>query len=62
MVNYVYESESEKEYRIREVETEQIIKTGLTLEKAKKMKRFLNFGGGFNGYTPSFILLSAKTK
>lgn len=60
MINYVFETESPNSYRIKEVPTDQIIKTGLSLDNAKKMKRFLNFGGGFAGFTPAFILLSAK--
>jgi hypothetical protein len=41
---------------ILEVKTDQIIKSGLPLRKAKELCRHLNFGGGFDGFTPSFFL------
>lgn len=36
--------------------TNQVIKSGLSLQKAKEMVRHLNLGGGFDGWTPSFFL------
>jgi len=46
---------------ILETKTDQIIKRGLGLRKAKEMIRHLNFGGGFDGSTPAFFLAeSAK--
>jgi hypothetical protein len=46
---------------ILETKTDQIIKRGLGLRKAKEMVRHLNFGGGFDGSTPAFFLAeSAK--
>ena len=41
---------------ILEVKTDQIIKRGLGLRKAKDLVRHLNFGGGFDGSTPAFFL------
>lgn len=41
---------------ILEIKTDQIIKKGLPMTKAKKLCRHLNFGGGFDGWTPAFFL------
>lgn len=41
---------------IIETKTDQIIKRGLVLGKAKELVRHLNFGGGFDGSTPAFFL------
>jgi len=45
---------------ILETKTNQIIKTGIDLKKAKEMIRHLNFGGGFDGETPTFFLSDIK--
>jgi hypothetical protein len=44
---------------ILETKTDQIVKSGLGLRKAKEMVRHLNFGGGFDGFTPSFFLANS---
>lgn len=36
--------------------TNQVIKSGLSLQKAKEIVRHLNLGGGFDGFTPAFFL------
>ena len=41
---------------ILEVKTSQIVKSGLGMRKAKELCRHLNFGGGFDGFTPVFFL------
>ena len=41
---------------ILETKTDQIIKRGVRMSKAKEMVRHLNFGGGFDGSTPAFFL------
>lgn len=41
---------------ILETKTDQIVKSGLGLRKAKELVRHLNFGGGFDGFTPNFFL------
>lgn len=41
---------------VYEVATEQVIKTFDSLDKARKFMRKLNLGGGFDGWTPSFVL------
>ena len=45
---------------ILETKTNQIIKIGIGLKKAKEMVRHLNFGGGFDGETPAFFLSDIK--
>ena len=46
---------------ILETKTDQIVKRGLGIRKAKDLVRHLNFGGGFDGSTPAFFLAeSAK--
>lgn len=41
---------------ILETKTNQIVKRGLGMRKVKEMVRHLNFGGGFDGWTPAFFL------
>lgn len=41
---------------ILEIPTDQIVLRGLGMRKAKEMVRHLNFGGGFDGFTPAFFL------
>jgi hypothetical protein len=41
---------------ILEVNTDQIVMKSLPQRKAKEMVRHLNFGGGFDGFTPAFFL------
>jgi hypothetical protein len=41
---------------VEEKETNQIIETFDEYSEAKKYMKFLNLGGGFDGFTPSFIL------
>jgi len=45
---------------ILETKTNQIIKIGIDLKKAKEIIRHLNFGGGFDGETPTFFLSDIK--
>ena len=39
-----------------EVNTGHKIKTGMSVDKARDLCRGLNFGKGFDGWTPSFFL------
>lgn len=41
---------------VKEQATDYIIKTFDNREEAKKVMKFLNLGGGFSGWTPSFLL------
>jgi hypothetical protein len=43
---------------IVETKTNQIIKCGLGMKEAKELVRHLNFGGGFDGETPTFFLVN----
>lgn len=43
-------------FNVIETTTNQIIKTFMVEKEAKQFLRHLNFGGGFDGWTPSFIL------
>jgi len=38
-----------------EIPTEQTIKTFMDRKEAKKFLRHLNLGGGFSGWTPTFL-------
>jgi hypothetical protein len=48
--------EKNGKFSVEERSTQYIIKTFNTREDAKKFMKFLNLGGGFAGFTPSFIL------
>ena len=48
--------EKDGKFHIEERATEYIIRSFNTREDAKKYMKFLNLGGGFAGFTPSFIL------
>jgi hypothetical protein len=41
---------------ILEIKTDQIVAQKLGMRKAKDLVRHLNFGGGFDGFTPAFFL------
>lgn len=43
-------------YDVVETTTSQVIQTFLDQKEAKAFLRHLNFGGGFDGWTPSFML------
>lgn len=43
-------------YYVKETTTNQNIKTFYDYNEAKKYMKFLNLGGAFDGFTPSFIL------
>lgn len=45
-----------KTFQILEVATKQIVAKHKTQDLAKKHLRILNLGGGFDGFTPRFIL------
>ena len=45
---------------VAENKTEQIIDTFFFQEDAEQYARFLSKGGGFDGFTPSFMLQSFK--
>jgi hypothetical protein len=45
---------------ILETKTNQIVKERLGMKQAKEMIRHLNFGGGFDGWTPTFFLTKSE--
>lgn len=50
------------QFEIHELLSEQKISTHPSHEDATKRYRFLKKGGAFNGFTPSFFLISFKDK
>lgn len=55
MQDYKYEKVNVT-FNIIENATNNVVKTGLTQETAKKLTKHLNHGGGFAGFTPDFML------
>jgi hypothetical protein len=51
MINYKLINKTD----VYETQTEQIIKSFKDQIKAKTLLKHLNFGGGFDGYTPEFF-------
>jgi len=49
-------------YCVEEKPTGYIVEAYNTLEEAKKKMKFLNLGGSFDGFTPSFILSEKARK
>lgn len=59
MMNYRYvKSDIVDRHDVLEIRTNHIIRKGLTHQAAKEMTRRLNFGAGFAGWTPQFMLES----
>jgi hypothetical protein len=58
-VNYKIEKE-DKQYKVVETATGYVIFTYTTQAEAKKMMKHLNLGGGFDGWSPAFILNTRK--
>lgn len=48
--------EKENKFMVEEKATGHTVKSFKNKEEAKKYMKFLNLGGGFSGWTPSFIL------
>jgi hypothetical protein len=46
-------------YKVTETATSQVVKIFMDPRQAKEYLRHLNFGGGFDGWTPSFMLKKA---
>ena len=51
---------TDNQYKIKEIRTEQNIRTFNTYNDAKSFMKGLNQGKGFCGWTPSFILSEIK--
>jgi hypothetical protein len=53
--------QSTDRYSIFETSTDQIIKTFLNFNDARKFLRHMNLGGGFDSWTPNFFLRDFTT-
>ena len=56
-MNYKIITEKGKNYIVVETQTDQTIKSFSDFNQARKLMKFLNLGGGFDGWTPSFLLV-----
>lgn len=59
MVNYKIQ-QVETLYQIVETKTGNVVAGNLDQQQAKTTCRHLNFGGGFDGWTPDFFLQKTK--
>ena len=60
MVNYKIQKTENGMHEIVEIQTGNIVGGNLDMSQAKTSCRHLNFGGGFDGLTPSFFLQKTK--
>lgn len=49
-----------KTFKVIETKTDYVLKTFTDSKEAAKYKKFLNNGGGFNGFTPVFVARTFK--
>jgi hypothetical protein len=49
-------------FEVLEIPTKQVLKSFPNREDARSMVRMLNFGGGFDGFTPTFFLKNVEIK
>jgi len=61
MVNYKIVKE-DKFFNVVEAATEQVIKQLDSRQEAIKLTQHLNMGGGFDGFTPSYMALPQVLK
>jgi len=56
-MNYkINADENKTNYVVIETQTDQVIKQISDFSEARKLMKHLNLGGGFDGWTPSFLL------
>jgi hypothetical protein len=55
-MNYKTIQTTSQKYNVIETTTNQIVKVFTLQKEAKEFMRHLNLGGGFDGWTPSFLL------
>jgi len=55
MMNYTIKKNGDA-WEVHETRTEQVVKVCSTVCEAQAIKTHLNCGGGFDSWTPSFIL------
>jgi hypothetical protein len=62
MVYNLVEGQDKSKYDVLEETTSQVIKSfpGDRFSEARSFMRHLNLGGGFDGWTPSFLLKKIK--
>jgi len=61
-VNYKIKNNPNNNFEVIETSTEQIVATFSAQKDAKQLLRHLNLGGGFDGWTPQFMLKKIKLK
>lgn len=59
MINYKIQK-NQDQFDILETQTNQIIESHKMQQDAKKRVKHFNFGGGFDGWTPSFFMIDVK--
>jgi hypothetical protein len=55
-MNYKIKSNPNNFFEVIETPTDQVVGVFPLMKEAKDFLRHLNFGGGFDGWTPSFFL------
>jgi hypothetical protein len=50
--------EVNKDFEVVEKQTGRVIRKHDTYQQARKFAKFLSSGGGFNGWTPDFFLIT----
>lgn len=63
-MNYKLQENSKDKslYDVFETTTDQVVASYGEFSEARKKLRFLNLGGGFDGWTPSFFLKTFRIK
>ena len=61
-MNYKIKTSPSNVFEVLETKTNQVIASFAEHKTAKELLRHLNLGGGFDGWTPSFILKTIKIK
>jgi len=51
---------NEDSYEVLETQTYHVVAKGLHEHEAKKLCKNLNYGGGFDGFTPDFFMQDFK--
>lgn len=61
-MNYkLIEGENKKTFYVKETTTDLVIESFSNFTEAKKFMRHLNLGGGFDGFTPEFMVDKRST-
>ena len=54
---FIKSDKPNKQFQVIEQSTQYVLKTFPEYNEARKFARFQNSGGGFNGFTPAFIMI-----